>query len=115
MVDTTLLIHPQVLHDFMDYNSFMDPAEALLTSLGLDGVIQLAGFHPGYCFAGVEPDDITHHTNRSPYPMLHLLREESVSRALEGFPEPERIYQANIETLRRLGHAGWKKLGIPGP
>ena len=114
-VDTTLLIHPFVLGDFIEYNQFLEPAEARLSELELDGVIQLASFHPAYQFAGVEPDDITNFTNRSPYPTLHLLRESSVTRAVETFPEPERIYEANIETLTQLGHAGWARLEIPQP
>ncbi len=113
-IDTTLLIHPFVLHDYDDYNSFLDPAEARLVELELEGVIQLAGFHPDYRFAGEDPDDMSHYTNRSPHPTLHLLREESVGRALEGYPEPERIYEENIETLRKLGKDGWKRLGIGG-
>lgn len=114
-VETTLLIHPFVLGDFIEYNQFLEPAEARLTELELDGVIQLASFHPAYQFAGAEPDDITNFTNRSPYPTLHLLRESSVTRAVETFPEPERIYEANIETLTQLGHAGWARLEIPQP
>ncbi len=110
--DTTLLIHPFVLGDFAAYNSFLDPAEALVTELGLDGEIQLASFHPAYQFAGTEPDDVTNHTNHSPYPTLHLLREASLERALDGFPEPEKIPEANMETLRRLGHEGWERLGL---
>ncbi len=113
-IDTTMLIHPFVLHDFDEYNSFLDPAEERLVELGLEGVIQLAGFHPDYLFAGEEPNDMSHHTNRSPYPTLHLLREESVGRALEGYAEPERIYRENIETLRKLGKDGWKRLGMGG-
>lgn len=114
-VDTTLLIHPFVLGDFPAYNAFLDPAESLLTELGLDGVIQLASFHPDYQFAGTEPGDVTNHTNHSPYPTLHLLREASLDRALETFPDPERIPEANMETLRRLGDEGWKKLGVGCP
>ncbi len=114
-VETTLLIHPFVLDDFTAYNQFLEPAETTLTDLDLDGVIQLASFHPAYQFAGTEPDDITNFTNRSPYPTLHLLRESSVTRAVEGFPEPERIYEANLETLTQLGHAGWARLEIPQP
>jgi len=114
-VDTTLLIHPFVLGDFIEYNQFLEPAEALLEELGMEGVLQLASFHPNYLFAGTEPNDITNNTNRSPYPTLHLLREDSITSALEGFPAPERIYQANIETLIRLGQEGWKNLGIPRP
>ena len=114
VTDTTLLIHPFVLQEFTEFNEFLDLAEATLTELELDGVIQVASFHPGYQFAGKEPDAISNYTNRSPYPMLHLLREASLDRALEGMADPERIYEANIQTLQRLGHEGWAKLGI-GP
>jgi hypothetical protein len=114
-VDTTLLIHPRVLTDFLDYNDFLGVAEETVAELGLEGEIQVASFHPGYQFAGTAPDDIENYTNRSPYPILHLLREASVERALEAFPEPSRIYEKNIETMRRLGHAGWRRLGIGKP
>lgn len=109
-VDTTLLIHPQALRDFLDFNDFLDLADAAVTELGLEGVLQVASLHPRFQFAGTDPDDITNFTNRSPYPTLHLLREDSVDRAVEAFPEAERIYEANIETLRRLGPAGWQAL-----
>lgn len=109
-VDTTLLIHPNVLTDFLDYNDFLEIAEAAVADLGLEGVLQVASFHPEYQFAGTAPDDIASYTNRSPYPMLHLLREESVERAVEAFPDAAEIYEKNIATLRRLGHEGWKRL-----
>lgn len=111
-IDTTLLIHPRVLEDFPDYNDFLGVAEAAVEELGLSGVLQVASFHPRYQFAGTEPDDVENYTNRSPYPILHLLREESVERAVDAFPDTERIYEKNIETLRRLGHEGWKRLGL---
>jgi uncharacterized protein len=109
-VDTTLLVHPGVLQDFQDFNAFLGLAEETVEALGLEGVLQVASFHPNFQFAGTEPDDIGNATNRSPYPTLHLLREESIDRAVEAFPEPEAIYQANIETLQRLGTAGWEAL-----
>jgi hypothetical protein len=109
-VETTLLIHPGTLADFLDYNDFLDVAEAAVESLGLAGEIQVASFHPRYRFAGTAPEDIENYTNRSPYPMLHLLREASVERAVEASPESSRIYEKNIATLRRLGHAGWRRL-----
>ena len=109
-VDTTLLIHPFVLSDFHDYNDFLDVAEASLEELGLEGDIQVASFHPAYQFADAGPDDITNYTNRSPYPILHLLREASVDRAVEAFPDASRIYERNMETMRTLGLAGWQKL-----
>lgn len=109
-VDTCLLIHPAALTDFDDYNQFLDAAEALVEELGLDGVLQVASFHPQYRFEGTEPGEIENATNQSPYPMLHLLREESIDRAVEAFPEPEAIYEANQRTLAALGHEGWEAL-----
>jgi hypothetical protein len=106
-VDTTLIVHPRVLGDFLDYNDFLEAADGLVAELGLEGVLQVASFHPQYQFAGTHPDDIENFTNRSPYPTLHLLREDSVSRAVEAFPDPDAIVDRNIETLRRLGPAGW--------
>jgi uncharacterized protein len=109
-VDTTLLIHPQVLNDFLDYNDFLDDADALVEELALDGVLQVASFHPDYQFAGSAPDDVENFTNRAPYPILHLLREDSVARAVAAFPDPDAIVERNIETLRGIGVGGWKKL-----
>ena len=109
-VDTTLIIHPGVLTEFLDYNDFLDSADALVESLGLDGVLQVASFHPHYQFAGSGPDDIENCTNRSPFPTLHLLREDSVSRAVAAFPDPEVIVERNVETLRKLGVGGWHEL-----
>jgi hypothetical protein len=110
--DTTLLIHPWVLNDFYDYNDFLDIADAAVEELGLGGVIQVASFHPDYQFADSEPDDIDNYSNRSPYPTLHLLREASVEKAVDAFPEAEQIFERNIDTLRKLGHEGWKRLGL---
>jgi len=110
VVDTTLLIHPTLLPDFLDFNDFMQLAEAAVDENGLDGVIQIASFHPAFQFEGTEPDDIGNYTNRAPFPTLHLLREASIERAVAAFPEAETIYQRNIETLRKLGHAGWQAL-----
>lgn len=104
-VETTLLIHPRAFRDFLDYNDFLDPAEQLIEDLGLQGVIQIASFHPDYQFAETAPDAVENYTNRSPYPMLHLLREESVSRAASDPNELLEIPQRNIETLRALGKA----------
>ena len=111
-IETTLLIHPDALTEFLDYNDFLDVADAALEDLGLAGVIQIASFHPQYQFAGTAPDDIENYTNRSPYPMLHLLRESSVERAVAAFPDASRIFERNIETLHRLGLEGWKRLRI---
>lgn len=109
-IDTTLIVHPQVLGDFLDYNDFLDDADALVEALGLDGVLQVASFHPRYRFAGSEPDDIANATNRSPWPTLHLLREDSVARAVAAFPDPDAIVDRNIETLNELGTDGWRRL-----
>lgn len=109
-VDTTLIVHPQVLQDFVDYNDFLGDADALVEAMDLDGVLQVASFHPQYQFADSGPDDIENYTNRSPYPTLHLLREDSVSRAVEAFPDPDVIIERNVETLRKLGREGWEKL-----
>jgi len=108
--DTTLLVHPWVLGDFLDYNDFLDEADALVAGLGLEGAIQVASFHPHYQFAGTAPDDVENFTNRSPHPTLHLLREDSVARAVDAFPDPDAIVDRNLETLRRLGAAGWRAL-----
>jgi hypothetical protein len=111
-IETTLLIHPAALNDFLDYNDFLGVAEEAVADLGLAGVIQVASFHPDYQFADTEPDDITNYTNRSPYPTLHLLREASVEKAVAAVPDAAEIYERNMETLRRLGLKGWRRLGI---
>lgn len=112
-VETTVLIHPHVLTSFFDYNDFLDVADAAIDRLDLTGVLQIASFHPDYQFAGTAPDDVTNYTNRSPYPMLHLLREESVERAVDAYPGAERIPERNIETMRRLGLRGLPRHGYP--
>lgn len=108
--ETTLLIHPHVLDDFFDYNDFLDLADRLLEDLGLDGTIQVASFHPDYRFADSQPDDPANCTNRSPYPMLHLLREASIEAATAHMPDPDLIYERNIKKLRELGMDGWNAL-----
>ena len=110
--ETTLLIVPQLLQDFLDFNDFLDEADALLQALDLEGEFQVASFHPQFQFAGTAPDDITNFTNRSPYPTLHLIREASIDRAVEAFPEAETIYEANMATLEKLGPAGWQALDV---
>ena len=105
-VETTLLIHPQVLQDFHDFNDFLEVADEALRMWGLEGEIQIASFHPQYQFSGTDPDDIGNATNRSPYPMLHLLREQSIARAVDAFGDTRSISAANLETLERLGPAG---------
>ena len=112
VVETTLLIHPWVLGDFLDYNQFLDIADAAVSELELDGEIQVASFHPDYRFADSQPGDIENFSNRSPYPTLHLLRETSIARAVAAFPDTASIYDRNMDTLRNLGHAGWKQLWI---
>jgi hypothetical protein len=108
--ETTLLIHPWVLADFIEYNDFLEVCEAAIVDLGLEGELQVASFHPQYQFAGTRSEDIENYTNRSPYPMLHLLREASIERAVAALPDTDEIYRRNIRTLRNLGHAGWRLL-----
>ncbi len=109
-VDTTLLVHPGVLQDFDDFNDFLDVADAALEELGLDGELQIASFHPDFRFDGTEPDDPGNFTNRSPHPTLHLLREDSIERAVSAVPDAADIYERNIDLLRRLGPAGWQQV-----
>jgi hypothetical protein len=112
-IETTLLIHPQAMTDFIDFHFFLKEAEAVVRKLGQEGILQIASLHPGFEFAGSTPDDIANCTNRSPYPTLHLLREASIDRAVAAFPDAAAIYERNIETLRRLGDEGWRRLWIP--
>ena len=108
--ETTLLIHPWVLTDFIEYNDFLDVCETTIVELDLEGELQVASFHPQYQFAGTQSEDIENYTNRSPHPMLHLLRETSIERAVAAVPDTGEIYRRNIRTLRDLGHAGWQRL-----
>ena len=110
VVDTTMVIHPRVFTDFEDFNDFLELADAAVEDLNLDGILQVASFHPRFQFAGTDADDITNATNRAPYPTLHLLREESVDRAVAAFPEAEAIFEHNMETLEKLGAPGWDDL-----
>jgi len=112
--DTTLLVIQNLLQDFVDYNDFLNVADDCLLALDLDGIIQIASFHPHYQFAGTDEDDITNFTNRSPYPTLHLIREASIDRAVAAFPEAEAIFEANMATLNRMGLRGWQELNV-GP
>ncbi|SAL00137.1 DUF1415 domain-containing protein [Caballeronia ptereochthonis] len=107
-VDTTLFVTPRAFADFADYNDALFFAERLLDQMGLGGELQIASFHPQYRFEGTEPDDIDNYTNRAPYPIFHLLREASIDRAVDAFPDASDIYERNIDTLRRLGHDGFK-------
>jgi uncharacterized protein len=114
--ETTLLVHPRTLTEFLDYNAFLDSADALVETLGLSGELQVASFHPRYQFAGSTPDDIENYTNRSPYPMLHLLRESSVARAVDAAGDDVHgIGDRNMQTLRRLGLDGWRRLWAVRP
>lgn len=111
-LDTTLLIHPRALTGFIDYRFFLPRADALVRRLGLEGELQVASFHPAYEFGDSAPEDVANCTNRSPYPMLHLLREASIERAVAAFPDASRIYERNVATLRSLGHEGWRRLFV---
>ncbi len=112
VLDTTLLIHPQVLTDFLDYNDFLDTVDIATAEPEFNDAFQVASLHPQYQFAGTEVDDIENFTNRAPYPTLHLLREDSVDRAVEAFPDADHIPETNIETLKKLGREGWDALGL---
>lgn len=109
-IDTTLLVHPRVLTDFLEYNDFLDRVDALVEALELDGVLQVASFHPDYRFADTETDDPGNCTNRAPYPTLHLLREASLDRAVEAYPDPDAIVQRNLATMAALGADGFRDL-----
>ncbi|MBT9569057.1 MAG: DUF1415 domain-containing protein [Thiobacillus sp.] len=109
-VDTTLLVHPTLLPDFLDFNDFLQLADAAVEEHALEGIVQIASFHPQFQFEGTGPDDMGNYSNRAPFPALHLLREASIERAVAAFPDAETIYERNIETLERLGHAGWRAL-----
>jgi hypothetical protein len=108
--ETTLLIHPWVLADFIEYNDFLGICDEVVAELGLEGVLQVASFHPQYQFAGSQADDIENYTNRSPHPILHLLREASVERAVAAVGDADEIYRRNMRTLRSLGRDGWLRL-----
>ena len=111
-LETTLLIHPLVMSEFIDYHFFLAEANAALANLGFAGVFQIASLHPAYEFAGSATDDIENCTNRAPHPTLHLLRESSIDRAVAAFPQAAVIYDRNIATMRKLGHQGWRELWL---
>lgn len=111
-LDTTLLIAPNALPDFLDFNDFLAECDGVLMDLALDGVLQVADFHPHYQFGGTDVDDIENFTNRTPYPTLHLLREASIDKAVEACPDASLIFERNMEVLNKLGHAGWAQLDI---
>ena len=102
-IETTLLIHPFLLQDFDDYNQFLNLVDGLIIEQSREGIYQVASFHPQYQFAGTDPDAAENFTNRSPYPMLHLLREASVEKAIESFPDVEKIPEKNIERMNCIG------------
>lgn len=110
--DTTLLIVPARFDEFLVFNDLLGQADKVLQRLGLEGILQIASFHPHYQFAGVDADDISNFTNRAPYPTLHLLREQSIDRAVEAFPQAEQIFEKNMLTLQDLGPRGWNALGL---
>jgi len=108
--ETTLLIVPGALEDFIEFNGLVAQGERVLAQEGARGVVQLASFHPRFEFAGSDPADIANFSNRAPYPTLHLLREDSIARAVAAFADAADIYDVNIATLQRLGHDGWDAL-----
>jgi hypothetical protein len=110
VIATTLLIHPRAMNEFIEFSFFLKEIDALIRDIGVEGTLQVASFHPGFEFAGSAPDDVANCTNRSPHATLHLLRESDIDRAVAAFPDAATIYERNIETLRRLGHAGWNAL-----
>jgi uncharacterized protein len=112
--DTTLMMTPDGLHDFFEFNDAIARGERMIRKLGYEGVVQLASFHPHFQFAGTEADDVSNNTNRAPYPTFHLLREESIDRAVEAFPQAEAIFEANIDKVQKLGAPGWAALQV-GP
>ena len=112
-IDTTLLVHPRVLTDFLDYNDFLDRVDALIEALDLEGELQVASFHPQYQFADSEADDPGNCTNRAPYPTLHLLREASLDKAVAAYPDADVIVERNLETMAKLGLEGWRTLMAP--
>jgi hypothetical protein len=110
--DTTLLIVPDLMDEFLLFNDFLGRSDSVLRRTDLEGVLQIASFHPRYQFAGTDEDDISNFTNRAPFPTLHLLREESIDRAVAVFPQAEQIYEKNMQTLAALGASGWNALGL---
>ena len=112
LLDTTLLMVPDGFAEFLEFNDLLKRSDKLLRDLNLDGVLQIASLHPRYQFADAEPDDISNFTNRAPYPTLHLLREASVDRAVAAFPDPQAIFETNMQTLQRLGYEGWAELAV---
>ncbi|PSJ80932.1 DUF1415 domain-containing protein [Neisseria iguanae] len=112
-LETTLLVHPTLFGDFLLFNEMLDIADEAVADNQLQGVVQIAPFHPDFQFAGTEADDISNYTNRSPYPTLHLIREDSIAKATEAFPEAAAIFERNIALLEDMGQEGWNQLDIP--
>jgi hypothetical protein len=112
LLDTTLLIAPHLLPDFLAFNAFLSDCDDVLLDLNLEGVLQIADFHPHYTFAGEDPQGMSHFTNRTPYPTLHLLRESSIDKAVAAYPDAALIYERNMALLEKMGHEGWKTLGL---
>ena len=112
-LETTLLVHPTLFPDFDTFNQMLDIADAAVVDNGLEGIIQIAPFHPDFQFEGTDSDDIGNYTNRSPYPTLHLIREDSIAKAAQAFPDASAIFERNIALLEEMGHEGWDKLDIP--
>lgn len=112
-IETTLLVHPGLYNDFLKFNDILDFADQAVIDQDLEGIIQIAPFHPRFQFAGTDPDDISNYTNRSPYPTLHLIREESIGKAVEAIPDAAKIFERNIRLLEEMGHEGWRKLDLP--
>lgn len=111
-VETTLLVHPTLFPDFLLFNDMLELADAAVADNGLEGVLQIAPFHPDFQFADTEADDIGNYTNRSPYPTLHLIREDSIAKAAEAFPDAAEIFERNIALLEEMGREGWDSLGV---
>ena len=112
-LETTLLVHPTLFPDFDTFNQMLDIADAAVVDNGLEGIVQIAPFHPDFQFEGTDSDDIGNYTNRSPYPTLHLIREDSIAKAAKAFPDASAIFERNIALLEKMGHEGWDKLDIP--
>jgi hypothetical protein len=112
LLDTTLLIAPRLLPDFFEFNAFLSDCDDVLLDMNLEGVLQIADFHPQYTFAGEDPQGMSHFTNRTPYPTLHLLRESSIDKAVAAYPDAALIYERNMALLEKMGREGWAALGL---
>lgn len=113
-LETTLLVCATLFDDFLIFNDMLDAAEQAIDDNGATGIVQIAPFHPQFQFDGTDVDDIGNYTNRSPYPTLHFIREDSIEKAAQAFPDPAVIFERNIETLQKMGREGWEELGISG-